>query len=527
MTAADHPQPPLLHLQGISKLFGAELALDNVSFDIRQGEVLALVGQNGSGKSTLIKILTGYHAPERGADIQLNGHEATISYGGVHLTEPTVSTATQMPIRAVHQDSALVPGLNAVDNIALMAGYAHTKGRRIDWKRQIELTRSALELVNAADIDIFTPVDELEVIRRAQIAIARALVGWEDHHGLLLLDEPTSAMSDTEANRLFEVLADLQQKSMTILYVSHRLEEVLQIANRVTIIRDGRLVATEDAADLHYDLLVQLMVGPALSTADSRAETPARLQPVATAEPALVLRGVSSGPVHDLSLELRQGEILGITGLAGAGHEELARLLGGQAKARAGTFQVRDGEPHPLANASPKAARASGIALVPADRQVSGLVAGFSVADNITLPRLSRFMRRGWLSRMLELADARKWVGSMRISPGDPEKSVDQLSGGNQQKVVIGKFLGIADSVLVLADPTAGVDVGARASIYERFLAEANEGLPILVCSSDADDLLHLCDRVIVLYKGHVVSELEEGQITKEAILHASGRTAS
>jgi ribose transport system ATP-binding protein len=527
MTIAKATQPPLLHLQGISKLFGAELALDDVSFDIRRGEVLALVGQNGSGKSTLIKILTGYHAPERGAAISLNGHEATIGHGGVHLTEPTTAAGARMPIRAVYQDSALVPGLNAVDNIALMAGYARTRSRRIDWKRQIELTRSALELVNAADIDIFAPVNELEVIRRAQIAIARALVGWEDHHGLLLLDEPTSAMSDTEANRLFQVLADLQRKSMTVLYVSHRLEEVLQIANRVTIIRDGRLVATEDTADLHYDRLVQLMVGPALSTADSVAETPARVRSAGAAGPALVLRGVSSGSVHDLSLELRRGEILGVTGLAGAGHEELARLLVGQAKARAGTFQVREGEPRPLAHASPRAALASGIALVPADRQVSGLVDGFSVADNITLPRLQRFMRRGWLNKLLELADARKWVASMQISPGDPGKPVNQLSGGNQQKVVIGKFLGIADSVLVLADPTAGVDVGARASIYERFLAEAKEGLPILVCSSDADDLVHLCDRVIVLYKGHVVSELEEGQITKEAILHASGRMAS
>jgi ribose transport system ATP-binding protein len=188
--------------------------------------------------------------------------------------------------------------------------------------------------------------------------------------------------------------------------------------------------------------------------------------------------------------------------------------------------QLNGTAPKRLAALTPRSAAASGIALVPADRQVSGLVSGFSVADNITLPRLGRFMRRGWLSRARELVDARHWVASMRIAPPDPVKPVNELSGGNQQKVVIGKCLGIANGVLVLADPTAGVDVGARASIYERFLAEADAGLPILVCSSDPDDLIHLCDRVVVLYKGRIVAELAKHEISKESILSASGRKA-
>ena len=313
---------------------------------------------------------------------------------------------------------------------------------------------------------------------------------------------------------------------MTVLYVSHRLEEVLQIANRVTIIRDGRLVATEHTSDLHYDRLVQLMVGRALAVVDSSPEAQARVHPAEDAAPALVLNDVTAEGVRDLSFEIRRGEIVGLTGLAGAGHESVARVLVGQTKAEKGTVTV-NGQQMRLATMTPRIAASSGIALVPTDRQVSGLVDGFSVAENITLPRLSRFMRRGWLSRMLEMADARHWISSMRIAPSDPQKSVNELSGGNQQKVVIGKCLGVADGVLVLADPTAGVDVGARVSIYERFLADANQGLPILVCSSDPDDLVHLCDRVIVLYKGQIVAELRTDQITKEAILHASGRKAA
>jgi ribose transport system ATP-binding protein len=526
MTATTVDRTPLLHLENISKSFGGELALDDVSFDIRRGEVLALVGQNGSGKSTLIKILTGYHPAEPGARIRLNGQDAAIGGPGVHVLDQTTSGITRIPIRAVHQDAALVPGLNAIDNIALAAGYARGPGRRINWRRQAEITRSALELVNAADIDIHAPVNELEVIRRAQIAIARALIGWEGGAGLLLLDEPTSAMSDTEANRLFEVLDDLRQKQeLTVLYVSHRLEEVLQIADRVTIIRDGRLVATEDSSDLHYDRLVSLMVGPALSRVDSGAQAKARVHSEHEA-PALLLNELSGSVVNRLSLKVRKGEIVGITGLAGAGHEELARLLVGQDKARGGVVEL-NGSAQPLTAMTPRGAAASGIALVPADRQVSGLVAGFSVADNITLPRLSRFMSRGWLSRTRELIDARNWVKVMHIAPPDPDKPVNQLSGGNQQKVVIGKCLGIADGVLILADPTAGVDVGARASIYERFLTEANEGLPILVCSSDPDDLIHLCDRVVILYKGRIVAELGKDEISKQSILAASGRKAS
>jgi ABC-type sugar transport system ATPase subunit len=507
----------LLALRHVSKYFGGAAALEGVSLELAEGEIHALVGQNGSGKSTLIKVLTGYHAAEHGTEVHLHGVPASLGQSRVEAPDQV------LPVRVVHQDAALVGGLNAVDNVALGVGYQSTRLGRVDWRRQRELTRAALRLVRAEGVRLDVPVSELEVIQRAQIAIARALVGWEDQGGLLLLDEPTSALSETEANQLFEVLGDLRAAGVTILYVSHRLDEILRIADRVTVIRDGHYIATERTGDLDYDRLVGLMVGGALELAEPHHDSTA---PALDATASFEVEDLTSDAVRGLSFVARPGEIVGVTGLAGAGHEDVPLLLVGSRQARRGTLTLA-GERHDLRAMSPRRAQQLGMALVPADRKVSGLVMGFAVGDNITLPRVRSFMRLGWLRRGRERSDVRTWMESLDVQPGSPDLPVSALSGGNQQKVVIAKCLGVSRGALVLSDPTAGVDVGARTAIYQRFRDEAARGLAIVVCSSDPEDLVHLCDRVVVLSKGRQTGELTGARITKEEILHACSRGAA
>jgi ribose transport system ATP-binding protein len=513
---------PLLSIRGISKVYGGEHALDDVALDFRGGQIMALVGHNGSGKSTLVKALTGYHAPEDGAVVEVEGEEGTIGKARIDHGE------SHLPVHVVYQDGGLVLGLSAVDNIAMMTGYDRSAVGAIDWRGQRRETRRALEIVQAGEIDIDKPVGQLKMIERAQVAIARAVSGWDEAGGLLLLDEPTSALTDHEVEHLFEIVRNLKADRVSIVYVSHRLEEVLRLADRIVVLRDGKVVADRERGEVDYDGLVQLMVGDPNSTASAKPGPEQEAPPTATAAgeargTALAIKGFRSGAIKDLSFDLKQGEILGVTGLAGSGHEEIPYLLVGARRADAGTIAI-GAEEIEAAKMTPRLAAALGIGLVPADRLVAGLVASFTVGDNISLPRLRDFASNGLLRRGRELSYVKGWLDTLGVEPAAPGLPVLALSGGNQQKVVMGKSLGVAESALLLAEPTAGVDVGARATIYDRLRVEASRGLGILVCSSDAEDLLEVCDRVLVLRRGELVEELRRADVTEATILHASGR---
>lgn len=512
---------PLLRIEQVSKSFGGVRVLKDVTLDFHAGEIVALVGQNGCGKSTLVKILTGYHDPDPGASFFLNGEPAVLGKSRIESHE------LHLPVRVVYQDAGLVGGLDAVDNIALVTGYALTGLGRVDWHEQDRRTRAALSMVQADNIDIHAPASQLDVLQRAQIAIARAVGGWSGNGGLLLLDEPTSALTDPEVERLFEILEGLRAANVSIVYVSHRLEEVLRIADRVVIARDGDVVAVEETKHLHYDRLVELMVGEG-NVAKALRTRPDVVQAESTSGTAapLSIRNLRSSLVRDLSLAVDAGEIVGVTGLAGSGHEHVPYLVVGARQADGGTVVVAGAE-FDARVMSPRLANAIGLVLVPSDRLVTGLVSGFTVEDNITLPRVSSFAALGWLHARKQRAYAHGWITALDIQPPRPDAPVLALSGGNQQKVVVGKCLGIARTALVLAEPTAGVDVGARAAIYERLSNEAARGLPILVSSSDTEDLVQICRRVLILRRGEVIAQLAGNEVTKEQILHACGRDAT
>jgi ABC-type sugar transport system ATPase subunit len=512
---------PLLRARNVSKVYGGEHALENVAIDFEGGQILALVGHNGSGKSTLVKTLTGFHDPEPGAEFEVEGRPASIG-------KTSIETASgDLPVHVVYQDGGLVLGLSAVDNMALMTGFERSAVGTVDWRGQRRAVREALALVQAEGVDIDRPVGELKMIERAQVAIARAVSGWDEDGGLLLLDEPTSALTDHEVEHLFEIIRSLRSPKVSIVYVSHRLEEVLRLADRIVVLRDGHVVADRAADTVDYDNLVHLMVGdPESAVPEAKAaRRPAEAvdQEPSGEGPALSVRSFRSGSIADLSFTLGHGEILGVTGLAGSGHEEIPYLLVGAEKPEGGTLTI-GGEELAASAMTPRRAVEMGLALVPADRLRDGLVAEFDVGDNISLPRLSAFASRGFLRPRRERAYVGEWLERLGVEPAVPDMPVLALSGGNQQKVVMGKSLGVARTALLLAEPTAGVDVGARATIYDRLRAEASRGLGILVCSSDTEDLVEVCDRVLVLRRGEVVGELTRADVTEASILHASGR---
>ena len=497
----------LLEVSGLSKAFGPTEALTDVDFDLRAGEVHALVGQNGSGKSTLVKILAGIHSPDAGA-IAVEGDE----YDPLRPGE-----VRERGLRFVHQDLGLVDSLDVVENLALGCGYDVRFPRRISWRHERRRAHAALADLGY-DLDVRALVGSLRASERTAIAIARALDGWQSAARLLVLDEPTASLPEAEVDRLFDVIGTIRDRGVGVIYVSHHLEEVLAIADRVTILRDGARVGTFDVADLDHDRMVELIVGrgPA-GPGEQSAPSGGGTVPVPTPSqyaPSLVTEDLSGAVLRGVSLRVGAGEVVGVAGLTGSGREELGPALFGAA-GRRGSVSVA-GQVVPADR--PDLAIEAGLGFVPADRKSLGLVASMVVRENVTLADLRPYLRGGLLRHRKERSDVDTWLGLLDVRPRNQSLGAMRLSGGNQQKVLLARWLRIAPRVLILDEPTQGVDVGAKAEIHGRIVDASRDGAGVLICSTDTAELVRVCDRVLVMQRGRIGAELLGRDISEERI---------
>jgi ribose transport system ATP-binding protein len=495
-----HPAVDIRHL---SKRFSRNVVLNDVSLAIEAGEVHGLLGENGSGKSTLIKVLSGFHLPEPGTEVFVEGEP--LPFG-------SASASNAAGLRFVHQNLGLVGELNAVENIALGDGFLRPYW--IGWREQRRYARDALEAVGV-DVDLDTPVRQLRAVERSAIAIARA-VRPKDPEGryrrngpqagvrLLVLDEPTAALPPAEVDALFAIIREACARGIAVLYVSHRLDEISEITHRASILRDGKLVDTVRVQDLDRRGLVGLIVGHEVEPAHAVASVRPEADDHRGARPALRIANLTSGRLSDVSMDVQAGEIVGVAGIDGSGREDLARAVVG-ARAMSGTISTKS---RALSNISPRRAASAGIALVTGTTHPGSSITQFCARENLTLASLRRFTRFGLINWSREKQNTEKWIKELDVRPPEPEVAFHELSGGNRQKILLGKWLSADCNVFVLDEPTAGVDVGARRSIYDLIIDQAAAGNAFLVCSSDLEDLESICDRVLVIRKGRITTEL-------------------
>jgi ribose transport system ATP-binding protein len=487
--------PPLLSMRGIVKSFPGVRALRGVDLDLHGGEVLALVGENGAGKSTLIKVLSGAHLPDAGS-IQLHGH-------GVRFISPL--EARQAGIAVIYQEFNLVPSLTAIENIFLGQEPA-----RAGFVRRGEERRRTTELFArlGVAVDPDAPCRELTVAHQQLVEIARALAF---DARIVVMDEPSATLTPQEVERLFGMIGDLRTRGIGIIYVSHRLEEIFAIANRVLVLRDGEAVACRPIGEATREELIRLMVGRRLEE-----EFPKRQ--VRIGPPRLVVRGLRRGrKVRDVSFEIRRGEVVGLTGLVGAGRTETARLIFGADRKEAGSVEL-DGRA--LDIRSPRDAIRAGIALLTEDRKAQGLVLVQSVRDNFALPNLQRFSFLGFVRRRAERQAMARHIEELRIRLASPEQPVRNLSGGNQQKVVLAKWLERHCEVLLFDEPTRGIDVGTKVEIYRLINDLAAAGKAILLISSELPEVMGMSDRILVMHEGRLTGEIADvSRATQEDIL--------
>jgi ABC-type sugar transport system ATPase subunit len=478
--------PVLLYAEHVSKRFPGVQALRDVDFTLERGEVHALVGQNGAGKSTLVKCISGVHPPD-GGRILLDGRE---------ITTYTPKHAYDLGIAVVHQRPQLLPWLSVTENV-MLGKLPARKGLMIDRRKANELTRDLLARFRL-DIDPEVPVAYLSAPDRQQVAIAKALYR---NAKLLILDEPTAALDAQRSAQLFALVEDLAQQGVGIIYVSHHLEEVFRLAHRVTVLRDGELVSTQPASELSQDEVVTLMAGHRI-TESVVAESAAVSE---EAVPALEFSHVETTLLHDVDFGVRQGEVVGVVGLIGAGGHDLAQVLFGLDRPTSGRVALQGRTYQPQ---GPKQAIAQGIFLVPEDPARDGLVPVLSVAQNVTLVSLKAVTRRGLLSLRREREVAEHYVGELSIATASVNTAVRNLSGGNQQKVLLAKALTSKAEVLVLEEPTQGVDVHAKAEIHRIVRDLASRGKAVMVVSTDIRDLLQFVDRMVALRAGRVVADV-------------------
>lgn len=488
-------RPPLLSLTGISKGFPGVQALSGVSFDLYPGEVHALMGENGAGKSTLIKILCGVQPPDEGT-ILLDGSPILIA-SPVH--------ALELGISPVHQELHLEPYLSVAENIFLGRQPRNRCGL-IDKRRMQAESRAVLRELGVA-LDPDTTVGRLSIAERQVVAIARAV---STRARILIFDEPTSSLTRRESELLLAMIGRLRDQGIGIIYVSHRMEEIFEICDRVTVFRDGRYVATKPVGETTLNELVHMIVGREIEVHALQSDRPA-------GNVVLEVRNLSKrGILNEVSFSLRKGEIVGLSGLVGAGRTELARTLFGDLTADSGEIRI---EGKPIVSRGPKQAIAAGIGLVPEDRKEQGLVLDLSVESNIGLPLLGSLTRLGVLSKRRERHLASHYVKQLAIRTPSIEQKAMYLSGGNQQRVVIAKWLATKPKVLIVDEPTRGVDIGAKAEIHKLLRELANEGMAVLMISSDLPEILSVSDRILVMHQGHLSGELLATAATQEKVM--------
>lgn len=503
MTAPGTALAPVLRVSELSKAYNGVFALRDVDLDVRPGEVHALLGGNGSGKSTLIKVLAGVVPAEPGAVLALG--DKTVDLAGWNSDK-----AYAAGLRFVHQQPAVFSNMSIAENIAFGTRFP-TRAGGINWKQLNARTAELLDRFGVAATPT-TPLGALRAADRTRVAIIRAVQDREDaDSGVLVLDEPTAALPATEVEHLLDSLRRYAEAGQTILYVSHRLDEVLSVADRVTVLRDGETIDTRPMAEVTREELIQLMVGRELSAIFPKQE-------VEIGATVLELQGVGSSAagIRDVSLTVRAGEIVGLAGLVGAGRTELARTLFGLTPAEEGEILIR-GEAVTID--SPSRAIAHGIGYVPEDRRRHGVVLEMPVSSNVTLAALDELTRRGSLDFAREKELAATYSERMGVKTPSIYTPVSSLSGGNQQKVALSRWLIMKPSLLILDEPTQGIDVGAKSEIHRLMSQLAAQGMAILMISSELPEILGMSDRVVVMHGGTMAGTLSRAEATQEGIL--------
>jgi rhamnose transport system ATP-binding protein len=495
--------PVVLQATGLVKSFAGVRALRDGSLTLNGGEIHALIGENGAGKSTLIRLLAGALAPEGGE----------LSIGGQLVTEFSPLRARELGVSVIYQQPALFPELSVAENLAL--GLEPPRlWRRVDHRARLRRAAALLERVGAA-IDPQAPVRQLSMPQQQLLEIARAL-GRESK--ILILDEPTASLSEREVANLFRILQELRRQGLAIVYISHRMEEIFSLADRVTVLRDGQTIATHAIDQIDRPTLIRLMVGRELA-ADFSAQVPG---PV-TGEAVLRIESLSSRTVGlaDITLELHAGEILGLAGLVGAGRSELARTIFGLHPLDAGRILIRSRDQawQTFQPTAPAEAIEAGIAYVPEDRRRHGVIAELSIIQNDSLAVLSRISTAGFIDRRAERQLALDYADRLRLKAATLYDPVSTLSGGNQQKVALTRWLATNPRILILDEPTQGIDVGAKAEIHRLMRELAATGLAILMISSELPEIIGLSDRIAVMRAGRIAATLDRQEVTPESII--------
>ncbi|MEW6698261.1 MAG: sugar ABC transporter ATP-binding protein [Bacillota bacterium] len=492
----------ILAMQGICKEFPGAKVLKDVDFQVWQNEIHALLGENGAGKSTLMKILTGIYAMDSGS----------IFYQGkpVHIRGP--KQAEELGIVMIHQEFHLVPQLSVAENIFLGNEGEFTRWGTINWSSLTGAARLYLDQVGLK-VHPKTPVAELSVGEKQLVEIAKAL---SKQAKLLIMDEPTAALTEAEKEKLFEIMQSLVKQGVSIVYISHRMEELFQICHRVTVLRDGEFIATRDMTDTSVDQLVALMVGREVKDRFPKLKTD-------PGEVLLQVEGFCNTRLKDVSLQVRAGEVVGVGGLMGAGRTELARAIFGLDKV-SGSLQLKTkkGTLCQVAFSHPQDAIEHGLAMVSEDRKEQGLILPFSVQHNLALPTLSCRSHYGVIDGQAENQMTHRYINMLRIKTAGPVQPVGSLSGGNQQKVVFGKWLETNPLLLILDEPTRGVDVGAKVEIYELINQLTSRGMGIILISSDLPELIGMSDRIYVMYEGRITGHFHRQEVTEEAFMRCA-----
>lgn len=490
-----------LLLEGVSKAFGATRALRDVTLDFRVGEVHGLLGQNGSGKSTLVKILAGYHIPDAG----------TCTSWGEPVGFP-IRNAGRLGIAVIHQDLGLAEDMTVMENLGASVGYgARSSLAPVRWRRDRAIGAEVLGNLGV-HVDLDRRVADLSPAERTFVAIARALreLSRRSDRHVFILDEPTAHLGGSEARRVVDLMRTIAQRGSCVIFISHHVAELVEATDRLTVLRDGAVVATTESATVHD--LVAMMLGRSLD--DFYPE------PLDRGPGELLLRceGLAGDSLRSFTLSLTAGEIVGLTGLTGMGHQEVPYLLAGVKAPAAGKIILPGGDQ--LAR-GPRQAKRAGVVLVPGSRATEGLWLGASSRENLSLPYLGRYFRWTRLQQSIERADAVGLMDRFKVRPPRPEAPLSSLSGGNQQKVLLAKWLQATPRVLVLDEPTQGIDVGAKHDILEMVRTSARDGAAVLLSSTDEEQLANVCTRVLVLNRGQVAMELHGSDLSAGRIVES------
>ena len=504
---------PALAVSKLSKTFNGRTVLREFGITVERGQIHALLGQNGSGKSTLIKALAGYHAPDPGAIVQVGGRD---------LDPGSPASSYQLGCRFVHQDLALVATMSVRDNLFLVSGYPTRMGF-LDRRASRRATAKALSAV-ALDLDPDQPVATLRPSERTGVAIARALLSRDGTlPAVVVLDEPTATLPTHEAATLLDTLRATAASGVGILYVTHHLDEIRDFAQKVSVLRNGDLAGCWNVSEIPSAELVRQLVGEQLAAELNVAQE--SLPALPGGPPALSVSGLKAARLRDFSLDVRPGEIVGLYGLTGSGREDALTAIYGAVKREAGSVRVA-GEQLPAGR--PDGAIKAGVGYLPPDRKTLGCVMQHSARHNLTLLDLRPFWRRGTLHRKLEAAEADAWFEKMQVEPRDGENApLSTFSGGNQQKILLARWLRVSPAVLLLDEPTQGVDIGAKIEVHRHITAAARAGAAVVVCSSEVEELVSLCERVLIIRNGSISEELAGSNVNVAAINFSfhSGKT--